>query len=208
MYAQDQNIFYYLTVYNETYPMPAMPQGAEEGIIRGMYCFESDDSTGPKIHLLGSGSIMQEVIKATAWLRERGFSVDIWSVTSYTELLRDTQACEREKLLDPSSQRRCYAAELMLEETGIIIAASDFMKVLPASIARSFELPFLALGTDGFGLSEARDDLRDHFEVSAKYIAWGALTKLAAEGVIDRPRSDELALELGIEKSKLNPISL
>lgn len=208
MYAQDQNVFYYLCVYNETYPMPAMPDGAEEGIIRGMYRFESDDSAGPKVHLLGSGSIIQEVIKASAWLRERGFSVDIWSVTSYTELLRDTQACEREKLLDPSSQRRCYAAELMAEESGIIVAASDFMKVLPASIARSFELPFLALGTDGFGLSEARDDLRDHFEVSAKYIAWGALTKLAVEGVVERPRLSELALELGIEKSKLNPVSL
>lgn len=208
MYVQQENIFYYLTVYNENYPMPAMPEGVEEGILRGMYRFEADVSNGAKIHLLGSGSIMQEVLKAAAWLRERGFSVDIWSVTSYTELHRSASQAARATLLDPDAQAQCYVRELMANETGIVVAASDFLKILPASIASCFDLPFTALGTDGFGLSEARDDLREHFEVSSNYIAWAALVQIHREGDLSAERLASYRVELGIPGQKKDPTAL
>ena len=213
MYQNDENIFYYLTVYNQNYPMPALaPDDIErisEGVVRGIYRFQQDSShnkrAGEKIHLLGSGSIMQEVIAASGWLTERGFSVDIWSVTSYTELHRDASKVARARLLNPDSDEIAYIASVLKDEQGVVVAASDFMKTLPASIASAVPLPFIALGTDGFGLSEDRADLRDYFEVSARYIAWAALTALFNEGLITKEALGEYRSDLGIATHKADP---
>jgi len=208
MYQQDEKIFYYLTVYNENAPMPPMRADVSEGVIRGMYRYEQDTKGSNKIHLLGSGSIMQQVLKAAAWLRERGFSVDIWSVTSYTELHRDASGAAREALLNPLSKPECYVRQLMAHEQGVVVAVSDFLKVLPASIASCFDLPFVALGTDGFGLSEGRDDLRDHFEVSARYICWAALVQTYRDARLNLEQLLAYRAELAIPEHKLDPTTL
>ena len=207
MYQNDENIFYYLTLYNQNYPMPAMPEGVEEGILKGMYRYQQSDSTGHKVHLLGSGSLTQEVLKAAEILQGYGCSADIWSVTSYNELLRQAQQVERQNMLTPEAPAQNYIQQLMANEQGIVVACSDFMKSLPSSIARWFPQPMIALGTDGFGLSESRPDLRDHFEVDARYIAWSALAGLYREGMLTQDVLTQARTELNIPESKSDPAS-
>lgn len=210
MYQNDENIFYYLTLYNENYPMPAMPEGEDvvEGIIRGMYRYQRSETAGHKVHLLGSGSLMQETLKAAELLSNYGCSIDVWSVTSYTELLRQAQQTERQNMLTPENQQTSYIEQLMENEEGIAVACSDFMKSLPDSIARWLPLPLVTLGTDGFGLSESRLDLRDHFEVDARYIAWSALSRLYREGTIAFETLQKARQELSIPEHKTDPTSL
>lgn len=208
MYENDENIFYYLTLYNENYLMPAMPEGVEENIIQGMYRYKKNDGDDRKVHLFGSGSIMQEVLKAEEILQAYNCSVDIWSVTSYTELQRQAQKIERQNLLTPEDTTRTYVEEVMADEKGIVVACSDYMKSLPNGIARWIPQDFIALGTDGFGLSESRPDLRDHFEVNANYIAWSALAGLFRQGALSADELDKARKELEIPKTKLDPSSL
>ncbi|MEM5528739.1 pyruvate dehydrogenase (acetyl-transferring), homodimeric type [Gammaproteobacteria bacterium AS21] len=214
MYQNDENIFYYLTLYNENYAMPAMAESTagagdiEQGIIKGMYRYQKSEGTGHKVHLLGSGSLMQEVLKAAKILQGFGCSSDIWSVTSYSELLRDAQQCERQNMLTPQAITSNYIEQLMADEQGVVVACSDFMKTLPQSIARWFKQPFSALGTDGFGLSETRAVLRDHFEVDARYIAWSALIKLYQEGTLTSLELQRARQELAIPETKTDPTSL
>ncbi len=205
MYEQDEKIFYYITVYNENYSMPVMPEGVEEGILKGMYRFRKDESAGHKVHLLGSGSIMQEVLKAAELLAGFGCSADIWSVTSYNQLSRDAVATERQNLLNPENPQKNYLQTLLADETGAFVAASDFMKSLPNGIARWFPSELVALGTDGFGLSESRPTLRDHFEVDARYIAWGALVSLFRQGTLSASELDKARETLDIPKEKADP---
>ncbi|MFT5218970.1 MAG: pyruvate dehydrogenase E1 component [Planctomycetota bacterium] len=207
MYQNDENIFYYLTLYNQNYAMPAMPEGVEEGIVKGMYRYKHSDVDGDKVHLLGSGSLMQEVLLAADILQGYGCSCDIWSVTSYNQLLRDAQQIERQNMLTPESPQQNYIEQLMSNEQGIVVACSDFMKLLPTSISRWFSQPLIALGTDGFGLSESRPDLRDHFEVDARYIAWSALAGLFRQGIVDRKLLDRARTELVIPETKPDPVS-
>lgn len=211
MYCHQEDLIYYLTVTNETYAMPPMPDGdgVREGVIRGMYRFSASTKKKPKakVHLLGSGAILNEVIKARELL-ETGYQVaaDVWSVTSYKELYQDAVEIERWNLLHPQkSPRSCYLSELLHNEEGIFVAASDYMKVLPASIAQWFPGPLHCLGTDGFGRSESRDRLRDFFEVDARYIAAAALYQLKKSGQL---KTDVLATALhdfNIDPDKLNP---
>nr|WP_067292416.1 pyruvate dehydrogenase (acetyl-transferring), homodimeric type [Marinobacterium profundum] len=207
MYQNDENIFYYLTLYNQNYPMPAMPQGVEQGIIKGMYCYQRSDAQGHKVHLLGSGSLMQEVLQAADILQGFGCSADIWSVTSYNELLRQAQQTERQNMLTPEAATQNYIEQLMADEGGVVVACSDFMKSLPTGIARWFPQTFIALGTDGFGLSESRPVLRDHFEVDARYIAWSALTGLYRDGVLSADALRQARVQLSIPESKADPAS-
>ena len=207
MYQNDENIFYYLTLYNQNYAMPAMPEGVEEGIVKGMYRFNHSEADGHKVHLLGSGSLMQEVLLAADILQGFGCSCDIWSVTSYNQLLRDAQQIERQNMLTPESLQQNYIEQLMANEQGIVVACSDFMKLLPTSISRWFPQPLIALGTDGFGLSESRPDLRDHFEVDARYIAWSALAGLFRQGIVGRETLDCARTELRIPETKPDPVS-
>lgn len=203
MYHAQEDVFYYLTVTNQTYVMPAMPEGdagdVETGVLAGLYCFERE--AGACVNLFGSGAIMTEVLAAAAKLRARGLPVNIWSVTSYSELAREALAVERRTLLEPASTERPYVSRLLAGEQGVFVAASDYMKALPMSIAPWVPGELIALGTDGYGLSEDRAALRDWFEVSADWIVYAVLVALARAGLVPdadaRAHADAAGLDLG-----------
>lgn len=206
MYEKQENIFYYITIHNENYVMPAMPDNAADGIVRGMYCFSRSTSSakaGRKAHLFGSGAIMTEVLRAGELLEELGIAADIWSVTSYNELSREGLSTERAHLLNAvKTDARPYVRELLEQEQGVFVAACDYMKALPLSIARWVPGPYVVLGTDGYGLSESRPDLRRHFEVSAEYIAYAALASLAEHGSVSTAELEAAAESLRIDRTK------
>ena len=208
MYQKDEKIFYYITLYNQNYPMPAMPEsaGIEQGILQGMYRFSKDSSTGLKVHLLGSGSLMQEVLDAAEILKQYGCSTDIWSVTSYNQLLRQAQATERANMLNPQQPLLNYIQKLLADESGAFVAVSDYLKSLPNAISAWFPGGLTSLGTDGFGLSESRPTLRDHFEVDARYIAWSALTRLFRQGQLPEQLLEKARIELSIPTEKADPM--
>ena len=160
---------------------------------------------GRKAHLFGSGAIMTQVLAARDLLEARGIATDIWSVTSYNELSRDGLAAERRNMLAGGGDRTPYVRELLDEEQGVFVAASDYMKALPLSIARWVPGPYVVLGTDGYGLSESRPDLRRHFEVSAEYIACAALAALADNGVLKAGELADARNAWGIDANKPNP---
>jgi len=180
MYVEQEDVFYYLTVYNEAYPMPAAPAGVDEGILRGMYRFRGSSLDKPaSIHLLGSGSVMTEVMAAQEELERRGHATDVWSVTSYNELYRDATAIERHVRHAGVAKPRPWIQQVLGDARGVFIATTDYMKVLPESVGKWLPGPLVSLGTDGFGLSEDRAVLRDHFEVSAGHIVRAALAAAA-----------------------------
>jgi len=209
MYHRQEEIFYYLTIYNENYPMPAIPDGVEDGIIRGLYRFQKSNSKpekGRKAHLLGSGAIMTQVLAARELLESLGVSADVWSATSYNELAREALSVARTNRLRKTGEPTIsYVEDVLKDESGVFIAASDFMKALPLSIAKWVPGQYAVLGTDGFGLSESRPDLRDHFEVSAKHIAYAAMAALADDGTVSAKELGIAAAQLGIDPEKLNP---
>ena len=210
MYVDQESIFYYLTVMNDNYAMPPMPEGADvkSGILKGMYRFSKAKNTAAKLkaQLLGSGAILPEVIKAAALLEQFGVAADVWSVTSYSELYRDGNACDRWNMLHPSQKARVpYVAECLNKTDGVIVAASDYLKALPNSIDRWLPRPIVSLGTDGFGRSEGRKALREFFEVDARFIAVGALSALARDKQIDAKLVEKAIKDLGIDPEKKNP---
>jgi pyruvate dehydrogenase E1 component len=210
MYVDQESIFYYLTVGNEPLPMPAMPEGkgVREGILRGMYRFNTSPKSDAKLRaqLLGSGAIMFEVLKAQQILEKYGVAADVWSVTSYKELYRDANDCERWNMLHPGeTPKEAYVTRQLKETQGVLVAASDYMKVLPESIAQWMPRPLLSLGTDGFGRSEGRVALRDFFEVDAKHIVLATLHALAREKKIGIEVVQKAIQELGINPEKANP---
>ena len=180
MYTEQEDVFYYLTVYNENYPQPALPKGVEEGVLRGIYLFRKANESlpghdTPQVHLFGSGSIMQQILSAQTMLAEQGIAADVYSVTSYNQLYRDAVDCEAWNRAHPDEEARLpYLARVLEGRSGRFVAASDFMKVLPASIARWVPGDLICLGTDGYGLSESRAALRDHFGISAEHIVRAA----------------------------------
>ncbi len=209
MYQDAEEIFYYLTVMNERYAQPAMPEGVEEGIIRGMYRFASSEigNSGKKVHLFGSGAIMNEVLWAKEVLESAyGVPTDVWSVTSYKALYDDARETERRNRLNPGEKRKKnYISECMEGEDGVFIAATDYLKSLPESVSVHFPRPLVSLGTDGFGRSDTREGLRDFFEVDYRHIAVAALYELAREGRIDEGTVDEAISEFGIDRGKPSP---
>ena len=211
MYCHQEDLIYYLTVTNETYQMPAMPKDKDvkEGVLKGMYRFSKGKQKKgqPKVHLLGSGSILNEAIKAQQLLAEKfAISADVWSVTSYKEIYQNAVEAERWNLLHPQeTPRKPYVQQLLEKEEGIFIAASDYMKVLPASIAQWLPGPLHCLGTDGFGRSDGRKELRDFFEVDARYIATAALYQLARAGQGSQDDVARAIKEFAINPEKLNP---
>jgi len=195
MYVEREDIFYYLTLYNENYPMPDMTdvlaQGAltqdqlMQGVLDGGYCFEPA-LTKPDIHLLASGSIMQQAIKAKAELQELGYGVSLWSMTSYVELQRDALAVAAANRRNPGAKtQNSKLFHMFGDVTGAVIAVTDYMASLPQGIAAWMPVGFEVLGTDGFGLSESRAALRAHFEVDADAIVRAALANLYRQGLID-----------------------
>ncbi|WP_413111091.1 pyruvate dehydrogenase (acetyl-transferring), homodimeric type [Thaumasiovibrio sp. DFM-14] len=207
MYGEQENVFYYLTLMNENYAMPAMPQGAEEGIRKGIYQLESYAGANGKVQLLSSGTIMNEVRKAAQILSDDyGIASDVFSVTSFNELTRDGQDVERFNMLHPEAEPKVpYVATVLGSEP--TIAATDYMKNYAEQV-RAF-LPtssFKVLGTDGFGRSDSRDNLRRHFEVNAAYVVVAALTELAKQGKIEKAAIAEAIDKFGIDAGKLNPL--
>jgi pyruvate dehydrogenase E1 component len=191
MMAEQEDVFYYLTLMNENYPHPAMPEGAEEGILRGMYLLSEDKSHPPertaRVQLMGSGTILREVQAAASLLQDDwGVAADVWSVTSFTELRRDGMEAERWNLLHPGEQaRRSFVEESLAGRDGPVVAATDYMRAFADGIRRWVAGPYRVLGTDGFGRSDWRRSLRDFFEVDRRHVALAALTSLADEGEVD-----------------------
>ena len=207
MHEQHDDVFYYLTVTNEAYPQPPLPDGVEDGVIRGIYRLREATADGPRVQLFGSGAILNEVIAAADLLAERyGVAADVWSVTSYSELRRDALDADRWNMLHPGEPpRRPYLAEALDGAEGPFVAATDYLKSLPDAVAKWLPGRLVSLGTDGFGRSETRAVLRDHFEVDAKHVALAALHALAREGAIDAAAPARAIAELGIDPEKVNP---
>ncbi|MFP6581184.1 MAG: pyruvate dehydrogenase (acetyl-transferring), homodimeric type [Candidatus Hydrogenedentota bacterium] len=209
MYVDGEDCFYYLTVENDNYIHPAQPEGVEEGILKGLYRFAASKKKKSKgrAQLFGSGAILNEVIKAAAILEnDYDVAADVWSITSYKELHRDAKETERWNMLHPEeTPRQAYIEQCLTDEDGVLVVASDYVKALPDSIARWFPRSIHTLGTDGFGLSEARAELRNHFEVDARFIALATLHELAEEGTMDRSVVSKAIADLEIEPSKSNP---
>jgi pyruvate dehydrogenase E1 component len=206
MYEEGEDCFYYITMYNEDYAMPAMPEGSAEGILRGMYKLKA--GAGEAVaQLFGSGTILNEVLRAQEILASKyGVHADVWSVTSYTELRRDALAVERWNRLHPAEKERApYFVTALGEAKGPIIATSDYMKSVPDLLSPWLPSRLVTLGTDGFGRSDNREHLRRHFEVNAESIAGATLSKLAREGKF-KPKAAQKALaELGLNTEALDP---
>jgi len=210
MYEKQNDVFYYLTLGNENYPMPSMPEGAKEGILKGMYRFakSAQKNAKHKVHLLGSGAIMNQVLKAQQTLEEKyDVAADVWSVTSYNELRREALAVERWNLLHPDQKPKApYVTQCFQNEDGVIVAASDYMKILPDGISKWLPRPLVSLGTDGFGRSESRKALRDFFEVDDRFIVLATLTGLARDKKIDFKEVHKALKNLEINSEKINPM--
>ncbi|KAF0139045.1 MAG: pyruvate dehydrogenase E1 component [Stygiobacter sp.] len=209
MYEKQENVFYYITIMNENYAQPNMPEGAKEGILKGMYKFRTSELKNAKAQaqLLGSGTILNEVIKA-ADILEKDYKVasNIWSVTSYKNLHLDAQETERWNMFNPDKEAKVpYIAEVTKGEEGVYIAASDYVQLSSDAMAKWLPGPLHSLGTFGFGRSEGRTSLRDFFEVDAKHIVYATLYSLLREGKIKADVVKKAQKELGINPEKLNP---
>ena len=211
MVGEHEDVFYYVTLQNENYPMPKMPNGVEQGVLKGCYRFQIAKKRGKQhVQLFGSGSIMNEVLRARDLLMDKfGVSADIWSVTSYQQLRRDALACERWNRLHPSKDARVpYVAKELAGIEGPFVAASDYLKQLPELIGRWVPGTFVPLGTDGYGMSDTRDALRRHFEVDAEAITVAALDALRQDGKLPAKTVERAIQELGIDPEKLDPTTV
>ncbi len=207
MYEQMEDRFYYITHYNEFYVQPPMPEGCREGILRGIYLFSPAPSGKATVQLFGSGPILNEALRAQEILRDRfQIQADVWSVTSYNELRREALAVERWNRLHPAEQpRRPYIAAVLEGHEGPIVAATDYMKIVPDQLAPWLGGRLVSLGTDGFGRSDNRQHLRRFFEVNAESIAAAALAALAREGELSPARAVAAMTELGVDPEKADP---
>ncbi|MBA2652603.1 MAG: pyruvate dehydrogenase (acetyl-transferring), homodimeric type [Tatlockia sp.] len=210
MYEKQENVFYYITVMNENYTHPDMPQDAEEGIIKGMYLLqESSKKTKNQVQLLGCGTILREVIKAAKML-EQDYEVgaDIWSVTSFTELRREGLAIERYNRMHPDAMpKQAYVTSLLAGRKGPIIAATDYMRLYADQIRPFVTAPFTVLGTDGYGRSDTRERLRHFFEVDAKFIVLAALEDLVKLGELPKSSLQDAMKRYGIDSEKQDPVT-
>ncbi len=211
MYEEQEKVFYYITVGNENYDMPPMPEGAKEGILKGMYLFQpSAKKNHPlRAQLLGSGAIIKEALKAQKILDEKyNVAADVWSVTSYKELRREALAVERWNLLHPSAAPKVpFVTQCLSGRPGVFVAVSDYVKTLPDSISKWMPGPLHSLGTDGFGRSEGRAALRDFFEVDARYVVLATLSSLSKEKKIHKDLVQKAIKDMGIIPEKSNPLS-
>ena len=213
MYQEQDSVFYYLTVHNENYAMPAMPGNIKvtrEGILKGMYLFRKSGKRRAKLHaqLFGSGAILNEALKAADMLeKDYNVAVNVWSITSYKALQNDAADVERWNMLhSDETPRTSYITSCVADLPGVFVAASDYVKALPDSISSWFPRPLISLGTDGFGRSDSREALRDFFEVDARYITLAALYSLAREGDIPHEEVKQAMKDLQIDSDKTNPI--
>ncbi|HEY0663585.1 MAG TPA: pyruvate dehydrogenase (acetyl-transferring), homodimeric type, partial [Thiobacillaceae bacterium] len=218
MYQEQENVFYYLTTMNENYPHPAMPAGAEEGIIRGMYKLKAapklpakttEKARGMIVQLLGSGTILREVEAAAEMLAaDYGVQADVWSVTSFNELRRDGLEAQRWNLLHPLEKKphKSWVEQCLAEAKGPVIAATDYMKLYADQIRPFVPGTYRVLGTDGFGRSDSRKKLREFFEVDRRFVVVAALSALAEEGKIEHKVVADAIKRYGIDPDKRNPV--
>ncbi|MFT3741257.1 MAG: pyruvate dehydrogenase (acetyl-transferring), homodimeric type [Gammaproteobacteria bacterium] len=207
MYEQQQDVYYYITLMNENYPHPSMPEGVEEGILKGMYRFQSNDKKQHRVQLVGSGAILREVIAAAEILATQfNVGADIWSATSMTELRREALAVERHNLLHPDQKPKLsYVTECLQKTEGPVIAATDYMRIYADQIRAYVPRPYYVLGTDGYGHSDTRAHLRRYYAVDAAHIAYTALVALAGEGKISAAELNAAKQKLGIDAEAPDP---
>lgn len=210
MVQNQEDVYYYITLMNENYSHPALPAGAEQGILKGLYSFSKSKTKGEKVQLMGSGVILREVIAAAELLeKDWGVSADVWSATSFTELRREGLDCERWNMLNPEKpQRLNYVAESLKDAKGPVIASTDYMKSFAEQIQRFVPNKFVALGTDGYGRSDSREALRDFFEVDARYITVAALKALSDEGKLPAAKVAEAVKKYKLDANKPNPTTV
>ena len=210
MVEKQDNVYYYITLLNENYPMPGLTAGTEEQIIRGMYLLSEGPKKTPRVNLLGSGTILRESLAAQKLLdTDWGVAANVWSCPSFNELARDGQDCDRWNLLHPTDEPRLpYVTQQLGAHAGPVVASTDYMKNYADQI-RAF-IPkgrvYRVLGTDGFGRSDFRSKLREHFEVNRHYIVVAALKSLADEGTVPLAKVAEAIARYGIDTDKINPL--
>jgi pyruvate dehydrogenase E1 component len=215
MFQDQEDVYYYITVMNENYAHPAMPEGAAEGILRGMHRISRSEKAGKaakgklKVQLMGCGTILREVLAAAELLeKDFGVAADIWSVTSFNELRRDGLETARWNLLHPETEpRRSYLEQCLRDHAGPVIAATDYMKVFADQIRAFLPQPahYVVLGTDGFGRSDTRRALRGFFEVDRRYVAVAALKALADQEALPQKKVVEAIRKYGVDPEKPNP---
>jgi pyruvate dehydrogenase E1 component len=209
MYAEGEGVFYYITLMNENYAQPSLPAGSETGIVRGGYLLRTGGRGRVRATLLGSGTILREVLAAAEILeRDYGVPADVCSITSFSELRREALECERWNLLHPAERPRVpYVQELLGGSDTPVVAATDYMRMVPDQVRQWIRGPYVTLGTDGFGRSDARAELRAHIEVDRRFIVLAALQALAGTGQIDRQTVVAAVSKLGIDPAKPDPLN-
>jgi pyruvate dehydrogenase E1 component len=204
MYDNNEDLLYYLTLYNENYQMPPIPKNCEEGVIKGIYKFKSTPK--PKARLIGSGSIMQQVLSAHKILKKLGIETEIWSATSFGGLRRDAVECERWNLLNPMKKPKIpYISKAMTKKDLVTIAATDHVKAVPDMIQKWMPGKYISLGTDGFGRSDTRENLRKFFEIDAEHIAAATISTLLTEGKISEAKAKTALKTLDIDPDTPDP---
>ncbi len=211
MYAKQKNLFYYITVMNENYAQPALPEGAEEGIVKGIYLFRKAAkarTANPKVQLMGSGTIFREVLAAADMLKKDWkVDSDIWSVPGVNQLHRDGMECERQNLMNPEAECVPYITSVMKGHDGPAVFSSDYMRAYPEQIRRLIPNKLTVLGTDGYGRSDSREKLRDFFEIDRRWIALAALRALVQEGSLEKKVLKSAIDKYGIDTAKPNPLT-
>jgi pyruvate dehydrogenase E1 component len=208
MYQDGEEVFYYLTLYNENYAMPPMPEGVEEGILKGLYRFKpGPEHKKLKAHIFGSGPIIRSALKAQEILAERyGVSADVWSATNYKQLRTDALRCQRWNMLHPvETPKKSYVETVLKKEQGVFVAVSDFMKIVPEQIAPWVPGGLMTLGTDGFGRSDTRERLRRFFEVDAESTVIATLYALVRKGQLPRETVAKAIKDLDVDPDKAFP---
>jgi len=210
MIGEQENVFFYITCMNENYRHPAMPAGVEDGILKGMYLLQVGSQGKIRAQLMGSGTILREVIGAAQLLyKDFGIPADVWSVTSFNELRRDALEVARWNQLHPAEKpRKSYVESCLAGRPGPYVAATDYMKIVPDQIRRWVPGRFVSLGTDGYGRSDGRAALRRHFEVDSRYIAVTALKALADDGALDQKTVAQAIKAYGIDPDRADPVKL
>jgi pyruvate dehydrogenase E1 component len=212
MFVEQDNVFFYITVMNENYAHPPMPEGVEEGIIKGLYLLKQGEESNsrPKVQLMGSGTILREVEAAAEVLREQfGVESNVWSATSMTELRREGLDAHRWNTLHPDAEpRKSYVEQCLEGRKGPVVAATDYIKAYADQIRGFVPARYAVLGTDGFGRSDTRAQLRKHFEVDRDNIVLAALKTLADDGEIPARQAAEAITKLGLDPDKPNPVTV
>ncbi|PIE83281.1 MAG: pyruvate dehydrogenase (acetyl-transferring), homodimeric type [Candidatus Contendobacter odensis] len=210
MFHEQENVFYYITTLNENYHNPAMPEGSQEGILKGMYLFRAGEGDGARVQLMGCGSILREVIAAAELLREDwGVTADVWATPGINQLARDGHEAQRQNLLHPEQPpRTCHVEECLKDHAGPVVAATDYIKMYAEQLRPFIPRSYIALGTDGYGRSDTRERLRHHFEVNRYYVTLAALKVLANEDTIPVANVTAAIKKYGIDPNKPNPLTV